>query len=594
MKNKQKFSEAINEFYSKEMLFKLFKRYFLDWIAEGYIGSSLGLFEISMITENSNKQTFLDLIDQMYRQDNFKNLFSTLPEEVKQVFTEIAWNGKFYIKENRDVFLKKENTYDLSKNLKDEFQFFKIEKDGKKGEYLTLDYNIVRKLRRMLDERPEDYLIHEAKNIKAEFFKNDEKEFMENIKIYYNFYKQGGVTLSSSGKILKESKISMKKYCNISEYYDDVKDLQYLKTESIGLLFHLIKDDFISSENFKVSNIKDLIRGFLSGNIIKEEKYHYSFLYLNYLKGLKNIWKTQEQLSQALKTVEKVIREITVTELYNPTISLENIIKRVVYQDDFMELIDPQDAYDYIYINEANYERTKISSYEKYIEYIAAPFIKSVFFILGVMGVFEIYYDSPSNNNSLYLKNGHLSKYDGLKYIRFTQFGKYIFDIVDSYEFDTVKDEGELILDEDRFIITILGESPSKAMFCEKISQKISNNKFKVSKESFLKDIESKSELLKRIEGFKEKVTEEIPEIWNEFFNELINKCDAIKIVSEYVVLKLRNEKALLTSIGTDERFRPLILKGEDYHVLVKNDNLEKVMELFKEYGYNIDNLNVN
>ena len=65
MKNKQKFSEAINEFYSKEMLFKLFKKYFLDWIAEGYIGSSLGLFEISMITENSNKQTFLDLIDQM-------------------------------------------------------------------------------------------------------------------------------------------------------------------------------------------------------------------------------------------------------------------------------------------------------------------------------------------------------------------------------------------------------------------------------------------------------------------------------------------------------------------------------------------------
>lgn len=594
MKNKHKFNEAINEFYSKEMLFKLFKRYFLDWIAEGYIGSSLGLFEISMITENSNKQTFIDLVEQMYKTDNFTTLFSLLPEEVKTVFIEIAWNGKFFIKENKELYLKKETTYDLTKSLKDDFQFFKIEKGGKKGEYLTLDYNIIRRLRRLLDEKPEDYLIHEAKNVKSEFFKNDEKEFMENIKIYYNFYKQGGVVLSSSGKILKESKISMKKYCNISEYYDDVKDLQYLKTETIGLLFHLIKDDFVNSENFKVSNIKELIRNFLSGNIIKSEKYHYSFLYLNYLKGLKNIWKSEEQLSQALKTVEKVIREITVTELYNPIISLENIIKRVVYQDDFIELIDPQDAYDYIYINEANYERTKISSYEKYVEYIIAPFVKSVFFLLGVMGAFEIYYDSPSNNNSLYLKNGHLSKYDGLKYIKFTEFGKYIFDITESYEFDTVKDEGELVLDEDRFIITILGESPSKAMFCEKISQKISNNKFKVSKESFLKDIDTKSELLKRIEGFKEKITEEIPEIWNEFFNELLNKSEVIKIVSEYIVLKLKNEKNLLQTIGTDERFRPLILKGEDYHILIKNENFEKVIEIFKEYGYSIENLNVN
>ncbi|MGL6170122.1 MAG: hypothetical protein ACRC0K_02620 [Fusobacteriaceae bacterium] len=594
MKNKQKFSEAINEFYSKEMLFKLFKKYFLDWIAEGYIGSSLGLFEISMITENSNKQTFLDLIDQMYKKDNFITIFSLLPEEVKKAFIEIAWNGKFYIKENREFYLKQETTYDLSKKLKDDFQFFKIEKSGKKGEYLTLDYNIIRKLRKMLDEKPEDYSIHEAKNVISEFFRSDEKEFMENIKIYYNFYKQGGVVLSSSGKILKESKINMKKYCNISEYYEDVKDLQYLKTESIGLLFHLIKDDFINSENFNISNIKEVIRGFISGSIIKSEKYHYSFLYLNYLKGLKNIWKNEEQLSRALKTLEKVIKEITVTELYNPIISLENIIKRVVYQDDFIELINPQDAYDYIYINEANYERTKISCYEKYIEYIISPFIKSVLFILGVMGVFEIYYDSPSNNNSLYLKNGHLSKYDGLKYIRFTQFGKYIFDIVDDYKFDIVKDEGELILDEDRLIITILGESPSKAMFCEKISQKISNNKFKVSKEYFLKDINTSSELIKRIEVFKEKIKEEIPEIWKQFFNELLNKSDDIKIVSDYIVLKLKNEKSLLKTIATDERFRSLILKGEDYHVLIKADNLMKVIEIFKEYGYNIENLNVN
>ena len=52
--SKDRFREALNEFYPKDILFRLYNRYFLDWIAEGYIGSNLGLFEISLICENSN------------------------------------------------------------------------------------------------------------------------------------------------------------------------------------------------------------------------------------------------------------------------------------------------------------------------------------------------------------------------------------------------------------------------------------------------------------------------------------------------------------------------------------------------------------
>ena len=31
----------LDNFYSKEALFKLFKTYFLNWISEGYIGKNL-------------------------------------------------------------------------------------------------------------------------------------------------------------------------------------------------------------------------------------------------------------------------------------------------------------------------------------------------------------------------------------------------------------------------------------------------------------------------------------------------------------------------------------------------------------------------
>lgn len=582
--SKDRFREAVNEFYSKEVLFKLYTKYFLDWIAEGYIGSNLGLFEISLISENSNKQTFLDLLEQFYsKEEIFCTIFEKLDKDVREVFEEVAWNGKFFIT-NRERFLKLENNYDINKDLKEEFLFFKADKDIKKGEYLYLDYDILRVIRKYM-KKPEEYNIIPQKKIKANLVNSNEKELIENFKMYFEFYSQGGVKLSSSAKILKESKLNMKKYCNITEYYEDSKDLDYLKTETIALFFFLVKDKYIDENYFKVSNIKNIVGDFISGELIKEENYHYTSLYLNYLKGVKNIWKSKEEIKRGFATIKKIIDELP----DDKPVSVDNIIKAILYRDEFIEIIDVKDAYDYIYINEANYERTKILNYEKYQMYVVIPFIKSVLFLLGVLGVFEIYYDYPSINNSLYLKNGYLSKYDGIKYIKFTELGRYCFDRIDEYDFKNVKEDGEVILDEDRLIVTLMGDAPVKTMFLERVSQRIATNKYKFTRENFLRGISSSKEIEERINEFYTKITSEPNQLWREFFEDILEKSSVIKAESQFVVLKLKNDKELIKTITKDERFKPLMLKGEDFHLLIKSENVSEVISLFKEHGYYVN-----
>ena len=582
--SKDRFREAVNEFYSKEVLFKLYTKYFLDWIAEGYIGSNLGLFEISLISENSNKQTFLDLLEQFYsKEEIFCTIFEKLDKDVREVFEEVAWNGKFFIT-NRERFLKLENNYDINKDLKEEFLFFKADKDIKKGEYLYLDYDILRVIRKYM-KKPEEYNIIPQKKIKANLVNSNEKELIENFKMYFEFYSQGGVKLSSSAKILKESKLNMKKYCNITEYYEDSKDLDYLKTETIALFFFLVKDKYIDENYFKVSNIKNIVGDFISGELIKEENYHYTSLYLNYLKGVKNIWKSKEEIKRGFATIKKIIDELT----DDKPVSVDNIIKAILYRDEFIEIIDVKDAYDYIYINEANYERTKILNYEKYQMYVVIPFIKSVLFLLGVLGVFEIYYDYPSINNSLYLKNGYLSKYDGIKYIKFTELGRYCFDRIDEYDFKNAKEDGEVILDEDRLIATLMGDAPVKTMFLERVSQRIATNKYKFTRENFLRGISSSKEIEERINEFYTKITSEPNQLWREFFEDILEKSSVIKAESQFVVLKLKNDKELIKTITKDERFKPLMLKGEDFHLLIKSENVSEVISLFKEHGYYVN-----
>ena len=124
-------------------------------------------------------------------------------------------------------------------------------------------------------------------------------------------------------------------------------------------------------------------------------------------------------------------------------------------------------------------------------------FIKSILFILSALGVLEVYYDLPSENNALYLKHGYLSKFDGLKAVKFTALGKYIFDRQEKYNFKE-EEEGTAVLEDDRLIITIIGDSPVKVLFLESIGIRIADNKFKITQESFLKKVSSKKTIQKK------------------------------------------------------------------------------------------------
>lgn len=578
--SKIRFREALNKFYTKDELFRLFKKYFLNWIAEGYIGSNLGLFEISLITTDSNKNKFLDLIEQVFsKKEVFLTILNTLPKDIQDMFVTIAWEGRMPITD-REKFQEPGKEFTTSIDLKDEYLFFKIGEGVKKDEYLYIDNDIVRMYRSFLP-KVRDYYIYSVQENPKLLKDNNESCIVENLSSYFNFFNDGKLQLSNSGKLLKASKNDMCRYCNIKEYYSDAKDLDFLKTETIALFFFLMKKEFLTREYFRITNLKNIILDFLDGKNIKSENSVYIGLYLNYLKGIKKIDKDNEEIKRAIGSIKDALLDMP----DDKPVSVENIIKYILYRDKFIEILDIKDVYENIYINEANYERTKILSYFKYKAYIIEPFIKSILFILSAFGVLEIYYDLPSENNALYLKHGYLSKFDGLKAVKFTNLGKYIFDRQEKYDFKE-EEEGQAILEDDRLIITIIGDSPIKVLFLESIGIRIADNKFKITQESFLKKVTSKKVLLEKIDEFKKKINYDLNDLWKKFFKELLDKMEYVQLVPEYRVLKLEQDKTLINIITKDRRLSNIILKAENFHILIKEENIEKLAEILKENGY--------
>lgn len=587
MLTKEQFRESLDKFYTKGMLYGLYKEYFINWIAEGYIGKNLDIFEVSMIGRDTDKKIFLDLLEEIYlNKETFQIIFKTLDEEIQKIFLEIFYEEKSQTENARNTIYREGLSYKNLESMKRKYLFFRHDAGFTiKGEFFYLDYDIVRVIKKYILDADAFSLKDATSSMEKEklYRNNNELEFLNNMKLYLEFFNSGEIHMSESGKILKNSKMNMLKHCNITEYYSGVKTLDFLKTETICLFLYMMNTKKREIEYFNPKNIKNIINDLGEFDFYTDEyEYPFTLLFLNYLKGVKNIWEVGENTSGSIKSLLNLLKEIKEDE----HISVENIINAFINRDIETELVNFKNAKEYMYINEANFDRTRITTHKAFREYITEPFVKTFLFLLGALGVFEIFYKKPEMCQSLYLKNEYLTKYDGIKYVKLTNLGKYVFGYIDDFDFSEKFEKSDIQLDDKRLLVTIIGENPTKRIFFEKVSQKIGNNLYKITKDSFIKKIKDYSALKERIEKFKETVAgKEIPKIWLEFFEDLIKKYNSIQKIENFIVFKLEN-KDIIEIISKEKKFKSLVLKAEDYHIIVKEENKKELEKLLKEYGY--------
>lgn len=589
MGDKETLKKAFDGTYTKASLLKLYDRFLKDWVAKSFIGKNLGFFEVIAIGESSKKEVFLELIEDFYGSEEvFLTILELLPQDVKRIFEHLAWKGKYFLdeEEKKELLEVVKENYKTKTEPKTEYQFFSLHLNQQWNEedktYFYLHEDIIKIIRLYLP-KPADYFVNAVKNPIYEYYLSSEEEFLQKVKLYLNFYSMGEIKLSASNKLLKASKKALKKYGEIKECYEDEGgDLEYLKTETIALFLLSMKEELLNDRYLNPGNAKTIFNDFFSGEIFNKERFNFTTKYLNYLKGVKNIWNEDEHLREVLETLKHVLCEIPNGQI----VSIENILNYINYRNLFSELISPPNVYDHVYINEADYGRTKIYNYESYYSYIVVPMFKSLIGILGSFGILDLYIDAPNMQNGLYLKNGYLSKYDGIKYIKLTALGEYVLEKKTTYDFGEVSEESEIYLDEDRLIVTIVGNAPMKGMFLEQVGTRISVNKYKIDYNSILRNIENGEELSKRIEDFKNKISLNLPDLWNNFFEDLKIKHNAVKVCKDMVVFKLKEDKELINLIAKDEVLKPLLFKGENYHIIVKEENVKTVLKRLESFGY--------
>lgn len=245
----------------------------------------------------------------------------------------------------------------------------------------------------------------------------------------------------------------------------------------------------------------------------------------------------------------------------------------LMYQDDFDKMS---------LFNNFNHEDVYINRIASDISF---PLVRAYLFMMAVLGLAEVAY-SPVTHQA---DKEATSCFDGLKYVRLTDLGRYALGRTTTYKRKEAPRKAYFELADNDLIVRTLadGNNPYESIL-DGMADHISKHMYKVTNESFLHQCNDKKDIENNISLFKEYVCAELPPIWADFFDQLSRKCKLLtKPKKKYQLLRLPPaDKELQRIVLGDPTVKQYTLKAEDYHILVEQENFKKVCEAMKKYGY--------
>lgn len=224
--------------------------------------------------------------------------------------------------------------------------------------------------------------------------------------------------------------------------------------------------------------------------------------------------------------------------------------------------------------------------YDEIITRVTYQSIKSVLLALASWGIIEIAYDPTTTANGL----SYLT--DALRYVRLTNLGKYVFGKAKFYQLPTtmVNTCKDFELNADRLLIKVLNPNSKGSFALEKIATPITSQLYRTDFSVFLKECNTKDDIVKNINLFKKYIANEPPQIWAGFFNAMLERSNALKKVrTSYITRSIdAKDKELQDIIMHDPNIKQYILRAEGYVVLIEQAHLSDVNNKLKTYGYTI------
>ncbi len=583
----------LDGYYSKEVLTKGWLYYALMFYAENSHKSwgDISAAEILRLQATKKINTKSDVVAAAFsvimNESVFTDFKDWLPKKVADCIEATLWERSvsrrtMELIAGDTIFEKPRNEWSVP-DIKREFAFFNsriLQGFGFKLiiEDLKVDLSLPPTLKKILQNyyiQPKEFTLNPIAKPNDEdlSYFNAEDTIATTLPALLSYYYQDQLKYTANGKPNAAGMKKMLRSLQIREFFssDQFPTLRCILMS--GLLYGLRKGNVIAAPHEEIKNLfqKHITLFTFAGYLF------------NSLKGISNI-PIRDFESKAVTDVMSIYKQLP----KNEWVSKQNITDYAKIHD---KKIVPFSDYDLA--NKIHYETTVYNLYsepKKYItlgdqnDFIVKPAIAGFAFLLAAFGGLELaYYDIPQEGE---FGENWFSEYDTLVAVRLTNLGAYVLGKTNDYVPAETDSDCKLVLDPNSLTIRVEGNTSLAHVRLGNYTSKVSETRYQFSHGQFLKECKNLIDVTNKINMFKHSVGQPLPENWDEALNKIISNTKLIKrVTSQEVFVLPTDNRELHRLIAQDEVLKKIVIKAEQYHILVEGDHIPTFKNRLKEFG---------
>ncbi len=521
----------------------------------------------------------------------YEHLLSNFDQDVRKVWEFLVWKDevsdeKILNETKISITTQTErssynNKKYIEKDLRKEFMALAIDTESSynynSNSYLkTFTAELPIEIRRIVKDfydKPLHYNFIPLKEApKTTYISSCESEIFVHLPNLLSYNQQGNIKTSGPGKVMTNTLGKIRKTLNINELYPDTssKELQQLKTYLLSSMV------VCESKPKKEETFTGILKNYFEKTYIKKYASHTHIL--TSLKGSHNLYNIND--------VETNFTEIVKNLPQNEWVSIKNFIDFASFRSYNFQISTVHEMCNYLtYEVEGRYGKEKKQIKKTNLKtFVEEPILKGNIMLWACYGLLDIAYDDINTSE---LGETYFSVYDGIKALKLTNLGAFIVGKTTNYEAPQVKKTYELTLSTENLIILVDGETGITDNILGTYADKIGSNRYAVSNETFLKNVNSKKELKIKIDIFKQVIGVDLPQNWKSFFNILDKKIHPLTPIEEVLVFKIPNDDPeLIKLLIQNPTIKKLLIKAEDYQIIVSKKDYPTLKTKLKAFGY--------
>jgi len=588
--------DILQEAYTKDNLdkglFFLAKKFFANHPVESWDGINVQNI-ISLLNSKKafNKTEMLQVSFAVFQNEAILKAFlKSLPPSINKLIEKLLFQEEI-VDSEASTFLNEEIVKQdgYHSELKREFYFFNVKGFRQYINYSTVQIFFILSLHPILKNllinyfpKPLYYNLIPADEIpETDFRFNGEQLIHQELPRLLSYHMQQNIKYNASGRPADATLAKMQRICSITEFYPG-NDAEIAKVRGMLMAGTLYAYSF----NALTANNADVIKDIFNNHYLKLDL---PVFILQQLKGWQNI-----SSSDFYKNVEKKLQDVFRLLPSDKWISAENFLEYLNTRTIDIKPITFSSARNYLSY-EGVYMRSesvripdkKNIDYKTYDPMVKRAFVAGSDFLYAAFGLIEIAYN---NINTSALGQTYFSGYDGLQYLKLTPLGAYVLGVSKDYENPNTEKVNKLTFDEDSLIILAEGDLDVINVTLANYTERLAANRYRLTNASFLKDCKNHKDIQNKIALFKSTVDKKLPTNWDDYFTHLLINSKAVKEKTQITTYQLPPDaKDLHRLIAQDNLLKQLILKAENYFILVANTDVTKFKGRMKELGYIVE-----